>query len=68
MRYTNIYIDNEYAGCFVTSIENWMTTTASDRLKLLYSHDGFDSSMQFVRWFNEDIEHAQIIHWADMKY
>lgn len=38
-----------------------------DRLQILARNDGFDSSEDFIQWFNQDFE-GKIIHWTNFKY
>ncbi|OGD52551.1 hypothetical protein A3K80_09220 [Candidatus Bathyarchaeota archaeon RBG_13_38_9] len=70
-RSVKIWIDNEFR--FTREFVNYGETgfldyPSTDFLELLAKNDGFDSSDDFLRWFNKDLPEAVIIHWTDFKY
>ena len=58
-----VYIDDSRIGVWDKVYEN----TYYQRIKDLAKNDGFDSVLEFFKWFDTNFT-GKLIHWTDLRY
>jgi len=59
----SVYVDNKLVGHYSKIFE----VTKYLNLKKLAKNDGFDSTVDFFKWFNTNFT-GKLIHWTDLRY